>query len=129
VIAIDSSSFIAYLDGATGADVEATEIALAHRQASLPPAVLTELLSDPALTAEIRNLLIGLPRLEVLDGYWERAGLLRARLLERRRKAPLADALIAQSCLDHDVALVTRDTDFAPFAMIGRLKLYAAYRR
>src|SRR5262245_20252278 len=44
VIAIDSSSFIAYLDGSSGPDVEATEVALAHRQAALPPAVLTELL-------------------------------------------------------------------------------------
>ena len=33
-------------------------------------------------------------------GYWERAGLLRAGALERRRKARIADALIAQSCLD-----------------------------
>ena len=50
--------------------------------------------------------------LEVLDGYWERAGLLRAGTLARRRKAALADVLIAQSCLDHDVESITRDRDF-----------------
>ena len=129
MIAIDSSSFIAYLGGSTGPDVEATEIALAHRQAALPPAVLTELLSDPGLPAELRTLLVGLPSLVVLDGYWERAGLLRARIIRRKRKARLADTLIAQSCLDHNVELVARDPDFRPFATIGRLKLFAAGHR
>jgi predicted nucleic acid-binding protein len=129
VIAIDSSSFVAYLDGRIGADVEATELALAHRQATLPPAVLTELLSDPVLSGELRTLLVGLPSLSVLDGYWERAGLLRARILARKRRARLADTLIAQSCLDHDVELVARDPDFAPFAEIGGLKLFSARRR
>lgn len=129
MIAIDSSSFIAYLDGSTGADVEATELALAHRQATLPPAVLTELLSDPGISAKLRTLLTGLPTLEILDGYWERAGLLRARVRRRKRKARLADTLIAQSCLDHDVELVARDPDFAPFAAIGGLKLFSTHRR
>jgi predicted nucleic acid-binding protein len=129
VIAIDSSSFIAYLDGSRGPDVEATELALAHRQAALPPAVLTELLSDSLLAGEVRTLLIGLPSLTVLDGYWERAGLLRARILARRRRARLADTLIAQSCLDHDVELVARDPDFVPFAEIAGLKLTVVRRR
>ncbi len=40
-------------------------------------------------------------------------------------KAPaqrMADALIAQSCLDHDVALVTRDRDFRNFARAAGLR-------
>lgn len=129
MIAIDSSSFIAYLHGSTGPDVEATDVALAHRQAVLPPAVLTELLSDPGLSADVRALLASLPMLEVVDGYWERAGLLRARVLARRRRARLADTLIAQACLDHDVELVARDPDFAPFASIAGLKLFTVPRR
>ena len=129
MIAIDSSSFIAYLDGSSAPDVEATELALAHQQATLPPAVLTELLSEPGLSRELRTLLVGLPTLEVVDGYWERAGLLRARILGRKRRARLADTLIAQFCLDHDVELVTRDPDFAPFAAIGGLKLFSGRPR
>ncbi len=35
----------------------------------------------------------------------------------------LADALIAQSCIDHDVRLVTRDADFRHFARLGGLRL------
>ena len=128
MIAIDSSSFIAYLEGRRGPDVEATEIALAHRQAALPPAVLTELLSDPSLSVGFRTLLVGLPRLDILDGYWERTGLLRARLLGRKRRARLADSLIAQSCLDHNVKLIERDADFTAFAELAGLKLFSARR-
>jgi hypothetical protein len=64
-----------------------------------------------------------------VDGYWERAGLLRAKVLARRRRARLADTLIAQSCLDHDVELIARDRDFGPFAELAGLRLFAAHRR
>jgi predicted nucleic acid-binding protein len=123
VIALDTSSLIAYLSGEGGLDVEAASLALEHRQAVLPPVVLSEVLSDPRLRSDVRDLLVALPMLEVLDGYWERAGLLRARTLARRREAALADVLIAQSCLDHDVELITRDEDFKPLATMTSLRL------
>jgi len=123
VIAIDSSSFIAYLSGASGSDVVAVEAALAEKHGCLPPVVVAELLSDPKLPKGVAGLLRQLPLLTVSDGYWERAGTLRARVIASRRKAPLADALIAQSCLDHDVPLITRDRDFRHFERLVRLKL------
>jgi hypothetical protein len=126
VIAVDTSSLIAYLSGGHGTDVDATALAMEHRQAALPPVVLTELVSDPALPSEVKALLASLPMLEVLDGYWERAGLLRARILAQGRRARLADTLITQSCLDHDVELVTRDRDFIAFARAAGLRLLAA---
>jgi predicted nucleic acid-binding protein len=125
LIAIDTSSLIAYLSGADGRDVEATGLALSHRQAVLPPVVLSELLSEPRLTSEMKELFTQLPLLEVTDGYWERAGLLRANAIARGRKAPLADALIAQSCLDHDVPLLTRDAHFRLFVRTAGLTLVA----
>ena len=123
MIAVDTSSWIAFLSGASGPDVRLVEQALDDRLACLPPVVLTELLSDPELPESVAALLVELPRLALKDGYWERAGALRAKLLAMKRKAPLADALIAQSCLDHDVRLVTRDGDFRHFARAGGLKL------
>jgi predicted nucleic acid-binding protein len=51
------------------------------------------------------------------------AGLLRAKLLARKHRARLADTLIAQSCIDHEVRLVTRDADFRRFARLGGLRL------
>ena len=126
MIAVDTSSLIAYLSGDRGADVDATALALEHRQAALPPVVLTELLSDPALPADVKTLLAALPMLDPLDGYWERAGLLRARMLAQGRKSRLADTLITQSCLDHDVELVTRDRDFIALARVAGLRLLSA---
>lgn len=123
MIAIDSSSFIAFLSGVGGADVAAVETALAEKQGCLPPVVLTELVSDPELPKAVGDLLRQLPLLTVSEGYWERAGMLRAKVIARQRKAPLADALIAQSCLDHDTPLITRDLDFRHLARLTGLKL------
>ncbi len=61
--------------------------------------------------------------LEITPGYWARAGAMRANLIARSLRARLPDALIAQSCIDHDVALITRDTDFRHFAKHCGLKL------
>jgi predicted nucleic acid-binding protein len=117
--ALDTSAVIAYLSGAEGAVARMAAHAFAARQACLPPVVLAELLSDPVLPAQVASLLKELPRLELTDGYWERAGVLRAKVLGRGLKARLADALIAQSCLDHHVPLVTGDRDFRHFTKHG----------
>ncbi len=123
MIALDTSSLVAYLSNEAGRDVEAVEAALADHQACLPPAVLSELLSDPRLPAATAELFKQLPLLPVLDGYWERVGALRAAVIASRRKARLAVALIAQSCLDHQVPLVTRDRDFGNYARLCDLEL------
>jgi predicted nucleic acid-binding protein len=44
-------------------------------------------------------------------------------LITKGFKARLADALIAQACIDSDVALITRDRDFRHFAKHCGLKL------
>jgi predicted nucleic acid-binding protein len=123
LIAVDSSSWIAYLAGDRGTDTETVETALAESQVCLPPVVLTEILSDTKLPEHVRALFQQIPRLAVSEGYWERTGGLRAKAISKGRKAPLADALIAQSCLDHDTPLITRDTDFRSFAHVSGLKL------
>ncbi len=123
MIALDTSSMVAFLSGERGTDVSAVEAALKLRLAVFPPVVVTELLSDPVSRGEIATVIRVVPWLEVLDGYWERAGELRARIQSRGLKARLADTLIAQSCLDHEVALVTRDRDFRNFARHAGLRL------
>jgi predicted nucleic acid-binding protein len=128
MIALDSSSLIAFLEGTGGDDSDLVEQSLADRQACLPPVVLTEILSDPKLPKPVEELLLQLPRLQVLAGYWERAGSLRAAVLRLKRRARLADALIAQSCIDHDVGLVTRDADFRHFVRPAGLRLLGGRR-
>lgn len=123
MIAIDTSSFIAYFAGDTGGDVLAVDQALADKQVVLPPAVLSELLSTPKLTPSIATSLKELPLLSLKEGYWERVGALRARLIGKGLKARLADALVAQSCIDHHVRLITRDNDFRHFVEYAGLKI------
>jgi len=72
-------------------------------------------LSDPNLPSDVAKTLCEVPLIEVGEGYWQRAGLLRAMVLAKRRKARLGDALIAQSCMDRGVLLLTRDRDFRAF--------------
>jgi predicted nucleic acid-binding protein len=60
---------------------------------------------------------------EVEPGYWQRAGLLRAKVLSMGRRARLGDALIAQICIDRGIALLARDADFRAFADAVRLNL------
>jgi predicted nucleic acid-binding protein len=123
MIAADTSTLVAFLEGAEGDDVEIVQSALEHQQLVLPPVVLAELLSEPSLPPAVRTTLTGLPQLEIEPGYWERAGLLRASVLRQRKKARVADALIAQSCLDQATPLVTRDKDFRHFARAAGLAL------
>ena len=92
----------------------------------LPPVVLTELLSSPGADEDTKALLRQLPLLQVTPGYWNRAATLRAGILVRGLRARLADTLICQSCLDHDLPLVTRDRDFRHFAKYGGLTLVPA---
>ena len=123
MIAADISTWVAYLQGSGGTDVELLDSALQDRQVLMPPAVLTEVLSDPKLSPAVSDTLVQLPLIETTDGYWQRAGALRARVLARGRKARLADALIAQSCVDRGVPLLTRDRNFRAFAEAAGLDL------
>lgn len=125
MIAVDTSSWIAYLTGGNGDDVALVDRALRDELAVMPPVVLCELFSDPKLSAHLKKHFERFPLLESRPGYWRRVGLLRAAVLRRKRRARLADALIAQSCIDHGVGLISRDSDFRWFARYGELKLIA----
>jgi predicted nucleic acid-binding protein len=87
------------------------------------PVVLTELLSDASLPSHVVKTISDLPLLEVAPGYWHRARALRAKVLATGRKARLGDALIAQSCIDQRIPLITRDRDFRAFAVAAKLNL------
>ena len=116
MIAADTSTWIAFLEGGKGEDVELLDRALQERQVLMVPVALTELLSDPKLPTSVADTLSDVPMIEIAAGFWQRAGALRAKVLARRRKARLGDALIAQTCVDRGIALITRDRDFRAFA-------------
>ena len=123
MFAADTSSLIAYFGGEKGADVNDVRSALQHAQICLPPVVLTELLSDDKGRTMLQPIVADWPLLDIADGYWLRAAKTRGLLFARGLKPKVPDVLIAQSCIDHDIALITRDGDFRHFAKYCGLKL------
>jgi predicted nucleic acid-binding protein len=123
MIAVDSSTLIAFIQGESGGDIQLLDQSISTNELALPAVVLTEVLSDPHLPESHGFLIRALPTLEIDSGYWHRAAETRAKLLAQRLRARLADTLIAQSCIDHDVALITRDADFRHFAKHCGLRL------
>ena len=86
MIAVDTSTWIAFLEGSGGADTRLLDQALGDHQVLMVPVVLTELLSDPKLPASVSATLSEVPMLEVEPGYWQRAGVLRAKALPSGEK-------------------------------------------
>jgi len=76
MIAADTSTWIAFLEGTPGSDTQLLERALGDRQILMIPVVLTELLSDPVLSSGVAETLSEIPMIEVEPAYWHRAGLL-----------------------------------------------------
>ncbi len=123
MIAVDSSTVVAFLENEAGPDVELFAKAMGTGSVVLPPAAQAELFSHAELDAISRKLILGLPLLPVLDGFWIRAGELRKALIAKKRRARLGDSLIAQACIDANVSLITRDNDFHAFALAAGLNL------
>ncbi len=123
MVAVDTSTLIAFLANNAGGDVELLDHALEHSAVMLPPVVLSEVLSDPKLRGSVRELFLKLPLLAISADYWQRAGASRARVIAKGFEARLADTLIAQSCIDHRVPLITRDSDFRHFVKLCGLEL------
>jgi predicted nucleic acid-binding protein len=123
LIVADSSVLIPWAEGNPTDKTRLLRFHMQQRTLRVVPVSVTELLSAPNLRPEVRLVAETLDILELQDGYWARAGLLRGRCLAAGRRARLADALIAQACLDADLPLLTNDTDFEVFLSIGGLKL------
>lgn len=123
MIAVDTSIIIDYLQGV---DSEATKLMgsyLLKNEVWISPVVETELLSDNGLSHAKDIFIKQSLSLDIDEGYWQRAGKNRALLKSKKLKAKTIDALIAQSCIDHDIPLLTRDEDFRHFADLCGLKL------
>jgi hypothetical protein len=123
LIAADTSVLSAYFKGEPGKGSDLLALALQAGDLRLPPVVVTEMLSDPIAAAALADFLSQIELLEIREGYWQRAGNLRRLVKAKGHKAKTADALIAQSCIDHGVSLITHDGDFRHFVRYGGLKL------
>ena len=122
MIAVDTNVLRHYLHGTIDSYTVMVAEAINTHEALLPPIVLTEALSDPQITASDIGRTLSVPLMPLYNGYWDRAGDLRRRLIQAARGAPIADCLIAQACIDGDFPLLTYDRDFTRFVHAG-LKL------
>lgn len=119
MISADTSTWIHFYEGNKIREVELLEEALGAKILMMPPLVLAELLASKTLSNKDKEDLITLPRLEILEGFWERVGFLRNGLLLKGLRAKMIDCLIAQNCMDHKARLITNDEDFRHFSKIG----------
>ncbi len=122
MIAADTSSLIAFLAGERASDTDLVAEALRTRTLYLPPPVATEL-SAGASDRRAELLISRAPMLSLDSSFWVRAGANRRVVRSQGLKANFADTLIAQCCIDANVALIARDGDFRHFATHCGLKL------
>src|SRR5205085_4608459 len=104
VIAADTSAWIDFSKGVASDPAARLEQCLSNGTLVMPMPVLFEVLSGPGITSQAEKLIRALPRLDSAPGYWERAGELRRSLLKKGLKARSMDCLIAQACIDAEVA-------------------------
>jgi len=123
LIAADSSSLIAFLEGEIAPDTDAIAEAFAALELYLPPPVIVELLGKPADEPRYAEIVANASLLPLAEGYWQRARDSRRLIRSKGFKARGVDALIAQCCIDADVTLIARDDDYRHFARWCGLKL------
>jgi predicted nucleic acid-binding protein len=123
MIAVDTSSLVAYLEGELADDTVAIDAAIKAKSLRIPGPVITELLSYPKVGAQVGKLIEDIPPLETAPGFWERAGETRRKLLSQGFKARVENVLIAQLCLDQNILLITRAPDFRHFVNLCGLRL------
>ncbi len=114
---------IGYLKDDPDPRIERLHAALAEQSLWLPPPVITELRGGRTRHAGLDRLLKDAPVLPLEDGFWDRAGDTRRTLLLKGVRARTLDALIAQSCIDAGLPLITLDSDFRHFQTHCGLKL------
>ena len=123
-IAADTSAMIAYFKGeASSKNIEILRRAIDQELLFLPPIVAAEILSFPRITPKVEQAIRRIPYLEITPGFCVRVGLSRSVILKKGFKARIADAMIAQCCIDNNVPLITLDKDFRHFKKYCDLQL------
>lgn len=124
MIAVDTSVLIDYFQGKNNRLTDIVDTILSYHSLTIPPVVLVETLSDPFLPKLFVDKILELPVLMPKENFWQRAGITRSKILSKKLKAALADTLIAQSCIDYEVSLITGDHDFKHFSQYCGLMLF-----
>lgn len=123
MIGIDASVAIPWFEGADFPEVRLMDELIWNNTAVYPAVVVAEILSGAKASTALSTAFPDAVILPIEPGYWIRAGQLRSKIKSLGRRARLADTLVAQACLDADVPLLARDSDFEVFAEVAGLRL------
>ena len=124
VVSADTSILSDYFEGKDSIAIAFLEQKITNRQFVLIWPTIMELFSNPApLKDAIKDFITSLPCIDFDEETWMRAAKNRAFLRAKKLKAHFAYALIAQSCIDAGIPLLTRDADVKHFEVHCGLKL------
>jgi predicted nucleic acid-binding protein len=123
VICADSSVFIQFFRNVAGREVELLAQSLKDQMLVMNPFVLTELLTASNLKKQLEADLIDLQRIQLREGFFERAGFLRRLIYTKGSGVSLSDTYIAQACIDSNIPFLTTDGDFKLIAKYSDLRL------
>jgi hypothetical protein len=132
MILVDTSVWAAYFNGAPGPEVDHLEglLAAEDKPIAILPIILTEVLQGFRTDSGFRQaaaVLRGLVVLEPTLGTHERAaGLFRALRKKGVTVRGAVDALIAQTCIETGVGLLSLDKDFVRIARHTALRRVVA---
>lgn len=111
----DTSIWIDYFLGKPGDDLELFRNRLNEGQVVMAPSVLSELLSSTAMPATVEKALLEIRFATPSSHFWQETGKLQRHLAKLGTHATLADCLVAQSCLEHKLPLLTRNRAIIKF--------------
>ena len=123
MISADTSAVLHFLHGFDSPARAQVRNALLDEHLVLPPVVIAELLSGVQQEEGLRQILERSTAVPLHEGHWERVGATRRTIKSLGLRCNLADALVAQTCMDADIPLIAGDSDFRHFVTHCGLKL------
>jgi predicted nucleic acid-binding protein len=112
-----------FFRGVESAPTRALDEALKEQRVVMSSFILAELFSSPRMTSKLEKSLLALPLVEITEDFFIRAAKLRRKVYAKGLGVSMQDAFIAQSCIDAETVLVTRDLDFQTIARHSELKI------
>ena len=123
MITADTNIFVEFFRGRNNERTTFLENLFKEQQLIMNPFVLSELLSSPKLPEVIEKNLLDLPRIEMTDGFFERAGLLRRKVYAQGKGVPMADIFIAQLAIDAKIPILSDDKDLQQISKCSELEV------
>ena len=122
MIVADTNVWIGFFNQTLAQNTLLFREAIQNQAVAMPTPILHELLCFPELNDLDRIYFSRFQTFNPSEQTWLRAGEMRRKILHKKLKCRAIDALIAQTCIENGLPLLTLDNDFKKFSNFG-LKL------